>query len=132
MLNLTLEQAQRIITGGIKQAQTMNIKLCFSVVDARGDLIASARMDGARWMTADISRGKAMVSATYGQPSAALEAQKDSAPNQSMLLMTQGKFVYRQGAVPIIVNGEVIGAVGASGAAPGQDEDCAKAGAAAL
>jgi uncharacterized protein GlcG (DUF336 family) len=73
-----------------------------------------------------------MVSATYGQPSAALEAQKDSAPNQSMLLMTQGKFVYRQGAVPIIVNGEVIGAVGASGAAPGQDEDCAKAGAAAL
>ncbi len=102
---ITLDQAQKIIAAAVKQAQTMNVKLSVTVVDARGDLIASVRMDGARFITSDISRGKASVSAIFGQPSGTLEAQKDQAPMQSLLLMSQGRLVFRQGAMPITVNG---------------------------
>ena len=129
---LTLAQAQKIIQAAITQAQGMGLKAGITVVDPRGDAIASARMDGARFITSDISRGKATVAAVFGQPSGVLEGQKDSAPMQSLFAMNQGRWVFRQGAVPIMQGGEVAGAVGVSGGTPQQDEDIAKAASAAL
>ena len=129
---LTLAQAQKIIQAAIAQSQTIGIKAGITVVDAHGDLVAAARMDGARFITADVSKGKASVSAMFGQPSAAMEQQKDMAPMQSLLLMSGGRLVFRQGAVPIMQGGEMLGAVGVSGGSPQQDEDVAKAASAAL
>ena len=129
---LTLAQAQKIIQAAIAQSQAIGIRAGITVVDAHGDLVASARMEGARPITADVSRGKAAVSAMFGQPSAAMEQQKDMAVMQSLLLMSQGRLVFRQGAVPIMQGGEMLGAIGVSGGSPQQDEDVAKAASSAL
>lgn len=111
----------------------MGLKLAVTVVDPRGDMIASARMDGARFITSDISRGKATVAAVFGQPSGELERQKDSSPMQSLFTMNnQGRWVFRRGEVPLTQDGEVIGAIGVSGGIPKQDEDIAKAAGALL
>jgi len=81
-MTLTLAQAQKIMQAAIVQSQAIGIKAGITVIDARRDLVAATRMDRARFITANVSRGKASVSAMFGQPSAALEQQKDMAPRQ--------------------------------------------------
>src|SRR5438105_2793107 len=71
---LTLTEAQAIIDTAHKAAADMNLRLSIAVVDARGDVIALGRMPGAGANTADTAIGKAMTSAMFGQPSAALVA----------------------------------------------------------
>lgn len=124
---ITLAQTEKMMQAAIAQAQGMGLKVSVSVVDPHGNLIGFLRMDGARFITADISRGKAAVAATFGQPSATLEKQKDWAPMQSLLLMSQGRLVFRQGAVPLMRGDEIEGAIGVSGGTSQEDEDIAKA-----
>jgi uncharacterized protein GlcG (DUF336 family) len=129
---LTLKDAQKIIMAGEASAAQLGIKVTIAVVDARGDLVALARMDGARYFTPDVAKGKAVVSATFGQPSGAFAERANSPVFQSLNLMRQGGLVFGQGALPIAKGGEVQGAVGVSGGTSQQDEDVAKAGLAAL
>jgi uncharacterized protein GlcG (DUF336 family) len=129
---VTLDQAQRAITAGVKAAQGMGVKVSICVVDARGDLLAAARMDGARYFTLDVARGKAMVSATFAQPSANYAERAGSPVMQSLNQLNGGRFFFAQGAVPVAHGGNHDGAIGVSGATAQQDEEIAKAAAAAL
>jgi uncharacterized protein GlcG (DUF336 family) len=105
-----------------------NLNLSCAVVDSRGDLVALTRMDGARFFTADVARGKAQLSAIFGQPSGNL-AQFGATPAFSNFNTTaQGRLFPIQGAVPIMRNSQVNGAIGCSGGTSQQDEDAAKAG----
>ena len=65
----TMEQALSALDAARGAADTAGVKLSCAVVDSRGDLIALARMDGARFYTTDVARGKAALSAMFGQPS---------------------------------------------------------------
>jgi uncharacterized protein GlcG (DUF336 family) len=113
-------------------AAKANLNLSCAVVDSRGDLVALTRMDGARFFTTDVARGKAQVSALFGQPSGNL-AQFGATPAFSNFNATaQGRLFPIQGALPIMRNNQVAGAVGCSGASSQQDEDAAKAGLAAF
>ena len=125
---LTLAEAQKIIETAHKAAADMNLRLSVAVVDARGDLIALGRMPGAGAGTTDTAIGKAMMSAIYGQPSAALTARGTNPATQAFNDATGGRLRFIQGAVPIIRGGFVVGAVGASGASAQQDEQIATAG----
>ncbi|MDA1096776.1 MAG: heme-binding protein, partial [Chloroflexi bacterium] len=100
--------------------------------DARGDLLGVEKMDGARWFTADVARGKAFLTATFGRPSADLAANADNPFFRSMLSHFQGQIVFAAGAVPILQGGIPVGAIGTSGGTGEQDAECAAAGAAAL
>ena len=106
--------------------------LSCAVVDSRGDLIALTRMDGARFFTADIARGKAMVAAMFGQPSANMATFGSQPFFANLNTAAQGRLYPIQGAVPISKNNQIIGAIGCSGASSQQDEDAAKAGLAAF
>jgi uncharacterized protein GlcG (DUF336 family) len=129
---LTLADAQKIIDAGHKAATEQNLRVSVAVVDARGDLIALGRMPGAGVGTMDTAIGKAMMSAVYGQPSAALTGRATNPATQAFNDATGGRLRFLQGAVPIIRNGFIIGAVGASGATAMQDEGVSSAGLAAL
>jgi uncharacterized protein GlcG (DUF336 family) len=100
--------------------------LSFAVVDARVDLIALARMPGAGANTPDAAIGKAMISAIYGQPSAALVQRSTSPITQALNDATGGRFRFFQVAVPIVRGGFTVGAIAASGATAQQDEDTVK------
>src|SRR6185437_14151842 len=124
----TLEAAQKALNAAITSARTQGVALSCAVVDVRGDLVALIRMDDAAFQTASIAEGKAMSSALFDRPSADL-ARMGASPFFVSLNASMGnRMIPAQGAVPILRNDRVIGAIGCSGGAPQQDETAAKAG----
>ena len=103
------------------------VKLSCAVVDSRGDLVALARMDGARFYTTDVARGKAALSAVFGQPSGSLGTFASSPAFQNFNEAAQTPLYPFQGALPITRAGETVGAMGCSGASSQQDEDAVSA-----
>ena len=114
----------------IKSAEEKNLKLSVAVCDAGGRLLAFQRMEGAIFISADVAIGKAVGSVGFGRPSGDIPA--DSPVIQTILATQGGKVVPAQGAIPIIQNGDIAGAIGGSGGTSQEDEDCARVGLAAL
>jgi glc operon protein GlcG len=124
----TLEAAQKALDAAVASARSQGVALSCAVVDVRGDLVALIRMDDAAFQTASIAEGKAMSSALFDRPSADL-ARMGASPFFASLNASMGnRMIPAQGAVPILRNERVIGAIGCSGGAPQQDETAAKAG----
>lgn len=131
-MSLTLDEANRILRATLAKAAELNIKVSAAVVDAGGRLIAFQRMDGAIWAGVYGSQGKAIASAAFGRASGEMAARADQPTPRGIALAEGGHMIMGQGAVPIIRNGVVIGACGVGGGTSQEDEDCAKAGVAAL
>jgi glc operon protein GlcG len=100
-----------------------------AVVDPAGELVAFVRMDGAPLSSVDISRGKARTAARFRRPSKALE--EAIAGGRTAILGFEG-ITPIEGGVPMVVGGEVVGAVGVSGVTSPQDAQVAQAGAGAV
>lgn len=131
-MTLTLREAQIVLAAGEVRARSIGVNVSISVVDARGDLIITERMDGARWFSPGVALGKAAVSAAYGLPSGEMASSAGMPVPQSLTLMTQGRMIFGQGAVPIKRGHVLEGAIGVSGATSQEDEDIAIAGSFAL
>jgi uncharacterized protein GlcG (DUF336 family) len=129
---MNFDEAEKMLNAAKAKAAEMGAAVSIAVVDNRGDVVALAKLDGARYFTPDIARGKAIVSATVGQASAALAEMGSSPIFQTINGMNQGRMIFHQGAVPVTKDGKLIGAVGVSGAASTVDEEIASAGAAAV
>ena len=127
---LTLAEANRMIGAAVAKANEINVTLSIAVCDAGGSLIAFSRMDGTSAATATVAQGKVAASAGFGRPSGTLQA--DSPLIQAVIASLGGRMLPAQGAVPVYKGGEMVGAIGGSGASAQQDEDCAQAGANAL
>ncbi len=127
---LTLSEANRMVQAAIAEAERINIKLSVSVCDAGGHLLAFNRMAGAIFISAVAAQGKAVGAVGFGRDSSAIPA--DSPVIQAIMATQGGRIIPAQGAVPIVRDGEVIGAIGGSGGTAQQDEDCARVGLAAL
>ena len=95
---LTLEEALVVIEATKDAAAANDLRLSIAVVDGRGDLIALARMPGARPQTADTAIGKAMVSAMTGRPSAAMIGRGNTPLYQKLNDDTGGRLRFFQGA----------------------------------
>ena len=73
MPRITLEDGMNILQAAFDKARSLNLTVAVSVVDARGDLVAAARMDNAIWWWTESSRGKAVATVAYeGVPSGEL------------------------------------------------------------
>lgn len=129
---LTLAEAERILQSAKQKATGMRRAVGISVVDARGDLVAMIRMDGALWRTATVSRGKAYASVAFGVPSGELAQRADTPVMRALMLQEDGLIIPQQGAVPLKRGNTLLGAIGVSGAASQEDEEIALAGAQAL
>jgi len=123
----TMEQALSALDVARDAADAAGVKLSCAVVDSRGDLVALARMDGARFYTTDVERGKAALSAVFGQPSGSLGTFASSPAFQNFNEAAQTPLYPFQGALPITRAGETVGAMGCSGASSQQDEDAVSA-----
>jgi len=126
----TLAQSLKALEAAVANASSNKVALGCAVVDVRGDLVALTRMDDAGFLTASIAQGKALASALFGRPSGEFGAMAASPFFASLNASMQNRLIPAQGAVPILHEGRVIGAVGCSGGAPAQDEMAAKAAAA--
>ena len=135
MISLSLTQAQTILAGALAAARQKSYKpMGVVVVDTSAQAIASAREDGASALRLDIAHGKAGAAIGMGTNSRTLALRAKDLPAFFSTIATnaQHPFIPQTGAV-LITNsqGEVIGAVGASGGTGDEDEEIVMAGIAA-
>lgn len=127
---LTLAAAQQVIQAAQAKAQAENWPCVISVVDAAGLPLALVRMDNAAVPAGvEIAPGKARTAALFRRPSGALE---DAVNGPRPAAATARGFVLMRGGVPLVADGQIVGAIGVSADTPQHDEEIAKAGAAAL
>lgn len=125
--NITLESAKMIVTEAVKFAKSVNAPGgAIAVVDNGGNLVYLERLDGTFAAASEVATKKANTSALFKAPSSRLE---NSINGGRGALITVGH-TFLQGGIPILLDGQVIGAIGVSGSASAQqDEDIANAGA---
>jgi uncharacterized protein GlcG (DUF336 family) len=127
---LTLDGARRAIAAAIAQAHKNHAGGVIAVVDDGGNLMALERADGTFAAGANISIGKARTAALFQKPTRAFE---EIIAKGRTAMVALNDFTPLQGGVPITIDGQVVGAVGVSGAASAQqDEELAMAAAAAV
>ncbi|MBV8507795.1 MAG: heme-binding protein [Alphaproteobacteria bacterium] len=127
---LSLEAARKMIAAAEAEAERNHWRGVVAVVDDGGWLILLERMDHpAMTASVELAAGKARSAALFKKPTQALEEAID---HGRYAAITARGFVQMQGGLPVVVDGEVIGAIGASFATPEEDEQVAKAGLAAL
>ncbi len=124
--NITLEAAKKIVADAEIYAKTNNAPGgSIAIVDNGGNLVYLERLDNSFAASADVAIQKAKTAAQFKAPSKKLE---DAVNNGRNALITVGR-TFLQGGIPIYYDGQVIGAIGVSGASSAaQDEEIAIAG----
>ena len=127
---LTLEGARTVVAAAAAEAKRNNAGGAIAVVDDGGHLIALERLDGTFPAAASVALGKARTAATFRKETSVFE---NAIKNGRTSLTAVSEMVPLEGGVPILVEGQVVGAVGVSGAASAdQDDAIAKVAAVAL
>ncbi len=130
----TLEGARAVLAATQRRAEELRAPMDLAVVDDGGQLLAFERMDGAKPSSIVIAIVKAQaVALRRGPTGPAMAGDQVNLPLTLGLAIAypDGQTPIRDG-VPLLVAGEVVGAIGASAGAEDQDVDEARAGAAAL
>jgi uncharacterized protein GlcG (DUF336 family) len=130
--SIDLATAQRAVDAAAKKATELGLKMCIAVSDEGGDLKAFQRMDGAPKLSIQIAEDKAFTAASYSMPTHVwFEFIKDDPPLLHGITHTPRLIIFG-GGFPIVLEGEVVGAIGISGGHYNQDMECARAALAAI
>ena len=130
---LTLAEAKQILAGAEAKAESLGIAYNIAVVDAGGHLLAFSRQDGALIGSIDLAIDKASTARIFDKATSYLATLAQSGkPLFGIQESNDGKVVIFGGGIPILFDGSIIGAVGASAGTVEQDIAVAEAGAAAL
>jgi uncharacterized protein GlcG (DUF336 family) len=125
------DAARQMMDAAREKATEIGKPVSVAIVDAGGSLMAMERLGDAPSATVMVAEGKAVASAVMGRDSGRLEAMAQSLPLiiNSLMMRYEGRFTPAQGGVVVKDAGEVVGAVGVSGATSEEDESIARAGA---
>jgi uncharacterized protein GlcG (DUF336 family) len=121
---LTHQRARESVDRGFAKARALGFKVAIAVVDDAGHLIVCDRMDGALWVTPEIARAKANAAAAFQATTLDLEERfgKRQLFADNVATLGDYHFVFGKGAVPLVEDGRVVGAVGVSGAVPADND----------
>lgn len=126
---LTLDGAKRLAGYAVAAARQAGAGGVYAVVDEGGHLLYLERLDGTFAAGAAVAQGKARTAALFQKPTGFFE----KLVNDGRTAMVTVDFTPLQGGVPVVVDGQVIGAIGVSGAkSAAQDEELAQAAVAAF
>lgn len=125
---MTAEDANKIVAAAKAEAQKNHWKVTIAVVDDGGFLLHLERLDGAPVQSAAIATAKAWTAAATRTPTKTLE---DVVKERPATAAFPGR-VAVQGGLPVMHQGECVGAVGVSGVKSHEDEQVAQAGLQAL
>ena len=129
-MNITLEQAEKIIAVAKAKSIEIDTKMNIAIVDAGANLVAFGRMDGAWLGSLDISIKKAKTARYFDMNTGVIgELSQPGQPLYNIEHSNQGLITF-PGGVPIKnAEGTIIGAVGVSGSTVENDHAVAEAGA---
>lgn len=132
-MNVTLEQAEKIIMAAKEKATDIKVPMNIAVVDRGGNLVAFVRMDGAWLGSVDIAVKKAKTANFFDMDSGDLgKMSQPGKPLYGIEVTNQGLVSFPGGVLLKDSSKNIIGAVGVSGGLVDQDEKVAEAGAKAL
>jgi glc operon protein GlcG len=135
---LTLAGAQTVLKAAEEQAEALAVRENIAVVDEGGHLLACARMDGARSASVATALTKAVSAAMMRSETGPVF--KGASPEHGTLNLaiehaaaaSGGTLTIVYGGIPILFDGQVVGAIGVGGGSEEQDVSVGRAGAAAL
>ena len=122
------QAALAAVSAAITHGQSLGCKVVAAIVDSGGNLLACLRDDGAFLHSISIAQDKAYTALGFGIPTTTLY---DAIQTPSSLrdgIMHRDRLIVFGGGFPIIVDGQVVGGIGVSGASEEQDSACAQAG----
>lgn len=130
--SIDLQTAEKAVAAAARKAAELNLAMCIAITDEAGDLKAFCRMDGAPKLSIQVAQDKAYTSASYGFPTHAwYDFIKDDGPLLHGLPHIP-RLSILGGGFPVMLDGEMVGAIGVSGGHYTQDMECARAGLAAI
>jgi uncharacterized protein GlcG (DUF336 family) len=126
--SITLEQARKIAALSVAEAAKNNWRMAVAIVDVAGDLVYFEKMDGTQLASVNIAQDKARSSVRFKRPTKAMQDVLAAGGAGVRFLALQGAIPV-EGGLPLIMDGKIVGAIGASGGTSDQDGLAAKAGA---
>jgi glc operon protein GlcG len=132
---LTLDGARTILAAAERRAAEINVPMNIAVVDDGGHLLTFSRMDGAKLSSIRIAMSKAHSAAIRRKPSGpamAANGQPDVMLSVSLAIGSGAQQTPIRGGLPLLVDGEIVGAIGVSNGTEDEDVDVARAGVAAI
>lgn len=128
---ISLDRARRVMAAAEAEAQTYGWPMVIAVVGSGGHLVMLHALDQAQHASVAVAQAKAETAVNFRRPSKIFE---DAVASGSLGLRLLGmhNLLPLDGGLPLIVDGEVIGAIGVSGMQSTQDAQVAAAGVAAL
>ncbi len=128
---INLAQATKAMDAAEAEARKNGWAMAIAVVGPTGELVLFRKLDDTQHASPLVAQHKAMSAAIYRRPSKAFE-DRVAAGGVGVTVMSLAGAIASEGDVPIIIDGKIIGAIGASGGTPQQDGVVASAGAAAV
>jgi glc operon protein GlcG len=116
-----------VMAAAEKHATAQGSRVVIAVVDAGGHLLGLRRTEGAQVASSQVAIDKARTAAIFVRPSRDIETQVGAGRLGALALHGAAALT---GGIPIVVGGEVVGAIGTSGETPDEDEAVSVAGAA--
>lgn len=126
---LSREDAEIMISAAEKKAAEIGVPMCIAVTDETGALIMFSRMDGGKFSSIRIAIDKAFTAAAARNPTSFYsEICRPGHPTFGIHVTNEGHFSIIGGGIPVLADGTVVGAIGASSGTPDQDIEVAQAG----
>ena len=129
---VSLDIALALLAQVREEAASRGLELAAAVVDDGGHLVAGQRMDGASLGAMKLARGKAYTSVLWATPTGAFMESTQPGGDDWAWNTTDARIVVYAGGIPLLVDGVVVGGLGASGATAADDETCVVAAARTL
>jgi len=126
---LTLADAKRVAAAAAEEARRNGWSVVIAIVDDAGLPVYLERLDGVQPASCDIAQAKARAAALFRRPTKALE---ETVAGGRVALLSLPHIIPVEGGVPLLHEGQVVGAIGVSGVQSFEDGIVARAGAEAL
>ncbi len=121
---LTHRGALQMLSAAVDHATQLQVPQCIAIVDRSGEVVASLRMDGAKFLSLRSATAKARTAASTNAETGKL----DMTIGLALGLATDGGMTPLPGGLPIRFEGEPIGGIGVGSGSGDQDRAVAKAG----
>jgi uncharacterized protein GlcG (DUF336 family) len=127
-LSISYELARKMVDAAVAKARELGVSENVAIIDDGGNLKAFCRMDGAPILSTEIAQNKAYT-ALFGVSTQDFFNFIQGDPSLLAGIPTLARVAAYGGGFPVTVDGEIVGAIGVSGAPTVQNDiDCAKAG----
>jgi uncharacterized protein GlcG (DUF336 family) len=127
--SVSLEDAKKAAAAAAAEAKKNKWNMAIAILDDGGNLVYFERSDETQIGSIDIAIGKARTAVAYKRPTKVLE---DVLNSGQYAILSFPNTLPREGGLPILWDGKVIGSIGVSGGTSPQDAQVAKAGVEAL